>query len=67
MEIPGIGVSRARRLLRTFGSVKGILAASPEDLVREVGPALAERIRRNLSGPGAREAREPSVKADLTH
>ncbi|HEV8337319.1 MAG TPA: excinuclease ABC subunit UvrC [Candidatus Polarisedimenticolia bacterium] len=67
MEIPGIGVSRARRLLKTFGSVKGILAASQEDLVREVGPALAERIRRNLSGPGAREAGEPSVKADLTH
>jgi excinuclease ABC subunit C len=60
MEIPGIGVSRARRLLRTFGSVKGILAASPDDLVKEVGPALAERIRRNLSGPAAPGSGTPS-------
>ncbi len=49
MEVPGIGVSRARRLLSTFGSVKGILGAPRDALVREVGPALAERIHRHLS------------------
>jgi excinuclease ABC subunit C len=56
MEVPGIGVSRARRLLSHFGSVRGILAASREDLAREVGPALAERIQLHLgTAAGASE------------
>jgi excinuclease ABC subunit C len=48
MSVPGIGVSRARRLLRVFGSVKGILAAPREALIKEVGPALAGRIHARL-------------------
>jgi len=56
MEVPGIGVSRARRLLSVFGSVRGILAAPREDLVREVGPILAGRILSRLgSAPETEE------------
>ncbi|HEU5182604.1 MAG TPA: excinuclease ABC subunit UvrC, partial [Candidatus Polarisedimenticolia bacterium] len=36
-EVPGIGVTRARRLLTTFGSVRGILSADPQRLEKEVG------------------------------
>jgi excinuclease ABC subunit C len=54
-EVPGIGVTRARRLLTTFGSVRGILAADAARLEQEVGRALAERIRRHFS-----RAPEPS-------
>jgi excinuclease ABC subunit C len=48
-EVPGIGVTRARRLLTTFGSVRGILAADPQRLEQEVGRALADRIRRHFA------------------
>jgi excinuclease ABC subunit C len=48
MEVPGIGVSRARRLLSTFGSVRGIMKAPREELARAVGSALADRILRHL-------------------
>jgi excinuclease ABC subunit C len=57
LEIPGIGVSRARRLLAVFGSVRGILAASREALAREVGPALAERIQTRLGGGASGQPR----------
>ena len=50
-EIPGVGTVKARRLLTRFGSVKGVQAASDEALIREVGPALARRIRETLEAP----------------
>jgi len=43
-EIPGIGPATRRLLLRTFGSVRGIQAASDEDLSVAVGPAKAALI-----------------------
>ncbi len=48
--IPGVGPARRRELLRRFGSLQGVRAASPEELGRlpGIGPALAERILRAL-------------------
>jgi len=49
-SIPGVGVKRKRALLRNFGSVKGIMQASVEDLAatkgmsRSVAEAVKERI-----------------------
>jgi excinuclease ABC subunit C len=45
-EIPGIGESHQKQLLRAFGSVKAIRAASLEDLqrVKGIGPAKAKSI-----------------------
>ncbi|OKL53703.1 excinuclease ABC subunit C [Bowdeniella nasicola] len=45
-SIPGLGPARQAALLKHFGSVKAIRAASPEDLqqVDGVGPALAAAI-----------------------
>ncbi|PYQ11320.1 MAG: excinuclease ABC subunit C [Acidobacteria bacterium] len=51
LQVPGIGLSRARRLLATFGSVRGVLAASPEALEKQVGKLLADRIRHHLAPP----------------
>jgi excinuclease ABC subunit C len=51
-DVPGVGAVRARRLLTTFGSVRGILSAPEEALERAVGKPLAQRIRLHL---GARE------------
>ena len=43
-DIPGVGAQREAQLLRRFKSLNGILAASPQELAKEVGPKLAEKI-----------------------
>ena len=50
-EIPGVGPVLRRRLLGAFGSLKGVRAASAEDLagVKGVTAALAERITKFLA------------------
>ena len=49
-DIPGVGPSRKRALLRKFGSVRGLRDAPVGDLaaVSGVGPALAKRIKEAL-------------------
>jgi len=49
-DVQGVGPAKKRALLRTFGSVKGIRAATAADLaaVAGIGPALAERIKEAL-------------------
>lgn len=47
-EIPGIGPTTRRKLMKTFGSVKGIEAATHEQLVVIVGEAKAKQIIRFL-------------------
>lgn len=51
-EIPGVGESTRKKLLRTFGSLRGIRAASREELAKVVGPKLAETIGGSLGNPG---------------
>ena len=50
--IPGLGPAKAKALLRHFGSVKAIRAASVEELqgAPGIGPTLAGVVHRNLSG-----------------
>ena len=49
-DVPGIGPKRKRALLREFGSVKNIRAASAEELTAAEGitPELAKTIKENL-------------------
>jgi excinuclease ABC subunit C len=47
--IDGIGTQRAKRLLRRFGSVRGVRAASLEALSEQVGQRAAERIREHFA------------------
>jgi excinuclease ABC subunit C len=52
--IPGLGATRRKALLRHFGSVKKIRAASVTDLeaVSGIGPALAATIAAELAQAG---------------
>lgn len=57
-DIPGLGPTRASALLKHFGSVKGMVDASIDDLcaVEGIGPQLAEAIHSALtSGPSQSE------------
>lgn len=58
-EVPGIGDVRKRALLRKFGSVRRILAASEEELAEVVPADVAGRIHAVLRGerPRDKEAR----------
>jgi len=49
-SIDGVGPKRRRRLLRRFGSIEGVQAASAAELadIDGVGPATADRIARRL-------------------
>ena len=49
-DIPGIGPTRRKRLLQTFGGMQGLKAATVEDLCRVNGISLqlAEQIHRAL-------------------
>ena len=55
-DIPGVGPTRARVLLKRFGSLSGVAAAAPEDLEDAVGPATAKAVRAYLSGGDATSA-----------
>lgn len=48
-EIPGIGPGTAQKLLKKFGSIKGIREAMPEDVAAEVGAKKAEVVLRGLA------------------
>jgi excinuclease ABC subunit C len=51
-DVPGLGPTRRRALLKTFGSVKKLRAATAEEIatVPGVGPATAESIVAALAG-----------------
>ena len=51
-DIPGVGPKRRRALLRRFGSVAALAAASEQEIAGVVGPRLAAVIRRALDGGG---------------
>ena len=52
--VPGIGATRRRALLRHFGSLARLRAATEEEIAAApgIGPALAGEIRRALAVPG---------------
>jgi excinuclease ABC subunit C len=47
-DIPGIGPTRARILLKRFGSLAGLAAADPRAIEEAVGPATAQAVRSYL-------------------
>lgn len=49
-EIPGIGPATRRQIIRKFGSLRGVEAASLEDITSVLGPKKAELIYQSLHG-----------------
>ncbi len=47
-EIPGVGPTRARRLLSRFGSLRGVQSADPTEVAAAVGPATARAVAEYL-------------------
>lgn len=43
-EIPGLGVITKKKLLRAFGSVRGVSAATEKEISAIIGPALAHKV-----------------------
>jgi excinuclease ABC subunit C len=60
--VPGLGQTRRKALMRTFGSLRRIRAATPDELaaVPGIGPATATSILAALATPAAQPA-GPSV------
>ena len=50
-EIPGIGKATKMKLLKKFGSVEGVKAATFENLASEVGSVSATKIQNGLNKP----------------
>lgn len=47
-EIPGVGPTTRKKLLRTFGSMRGVLQANPEDLEKAIGAKKATVVQQYL-------------------
>jgi excinuclease ABC subunit C len=47
-EIPGIGQATRKKLIRTFGSLRAVQSASPEQLLAAIGPAKAKLLSKYL-------------------
>ena len=55
-ELAGVGPKRRRKLVRRFGSFRGVVAASQEELGDVLGRKIAERVFRQLRGEEASRA-----------
>ena len=51
-SIEGVGPATGRKLLRHFGSLTQVRAASESELAKAVGPAVARRVRAYFHPPG---------------
>ncbi|QOY86863.1 excinuclease ABC subunit UvrC [Paludibaculum fermentans] len=49
-EIPGVGPKTIEKLLKTFGSLTGVKAASEEELAAAIGKVAAAKLRAALAG-----------------
>ncbi|HET7630508.1 MAG TPA: helix-hairpin-helix domain-containing protein, partial [Candidatus Saccharimonadales bacterium] len=47
-DIPGIGPATRKRLIKRFGSLRGVMSASQTDLAAEIGHAKAGLIKNKL-------------------
>lgn len=47
-DIPGVGPTTRKKLIKTFGSLRGVQGATPEQLIAAVGPAKAKVIAKYL-------------------
>lgn len=50
-DIPGIGPTTRHKLIKTFGSLRGVMRANDAELAAAIGPAKAAVLRQHLPGP----------------
>lgn len=50
-DIPGIGPATRKKLIRTFGSMRGVTQASAEDLAQSIGVQKANVVSQYLKSP----------------
>ncbi|OJT23695.1 excinuclease ABC subunit C [Archangium sp. Cb G35] len=64
-DIPGVGETRKKLLLRQFGSLKRVREATIEELAEALGPTLAERVHAALHGHPEEDSEDPIREASL--
>jgi excinuclease ABC subunit C len=64
-DIPGVGDTRKKQLLRQFGSLKRVREATIEELAEVLGPTLAERVHAALHGHPEEDSEDPIREASL--
>jgi excinuclease ABC subunit C len=64
-EIPGVGATRKKLLLRHFGSLKRVREAGIEELAEVLGPTVAERVHAALHGHPEEDEADPIREASL--
>jgi excinuclease ABC subunit C len=62
-DVPGIGPTTRKKLIRTFGSLRGVQQASEAELAAAVGPSKAKAIRRHLPVAAPAETTNTQVSA----
>lgn len=65
-SIPGVGPSTRKALIRRFGSVRGVKAATLDELILAIGPAKARMVAESLGAahpPAAESANPPAEPA----
>lgn len=50
-EIPGIGPTTRRKLIKTFGSLRAVQAATSDEITTAIGPAKAAILKQYLPAP----------------
>jgi excinuclease ABC subunit C len=65
-QLGGVGPGRRRLLLQRFGSLAGVMRATPEELREALGPRLGERVHAQLHPPALADASPaPPLAGDL--
>jgi excinuclease ABC subunit C len=64
-DIPGVGQTRKKLLLRHFGSLKRVREAPIEELAEVLGPTVAERVHAALHGHPEEDSEDPIREASL--
>ncbi|HEX8435987.1 excinuclease ABC subunit UvrC [Archangium sp.] len=64
-DIPGVGDTRKKLLLRHFGSLKRVREADIEALAEVLGPTVAERVHAALHGHPEEDSEDPIREASM--
>ncbi|HEX8537688.1 MAG TPA: helix-hairpin-helix domain-containing protein, partial [Cystobacter sp.] len=64
-DIPGVGATRKKLLLRHFGSLKRVRESGIEELAEVLGPTVAERVHAALHGHQDEDEADPIREASL--